>query len=302
LQKINLIKNKLILLVFGFGVISLIFSLSYYLYDKNSNDNVLGEYIKTEEKVKKIQTFSVFTTDPFMKTNVNTIEIEIISNEEIKNIDFLPDDAELNLISNINGKFKYNLKLSNIPVGDSAFHFEVTSITNARESFAVFISKTGFDPETKEWLDGNDLLAVIDKQYHLSSNYAPNDLVSLENYGIVCTLSNQQLRKEPAEKLSEMINDAKKLGYDLKILSAYRSYETQKSTYAYWLKTVGKTQADRASAQPGHSEHQLGTTVDLTSIEIDNKLSTNFKYVNAGKWVAENAHKYGFVMTYTEGS
>jgi D-alanyl-D-alanine carboxypeptidase len=100
-----------------------------------------------------------------------------------------------------------------------------------------------------------------------------------------------------------MVNAATQDGMDLSIRSAYRSYATQQSTYNYWLSVnggnVGVT--DQISARPGHSQHQLGTTLDFSSGEINDGLGGTFASTQASKWLADNAWKYGFVIGYPAG-
>ena len=60
-------------------------------------------------------------------------------------------------------------------------------------------------------------------------------------------------------------------------------------------------QALRQSARPGHSEHQMGTTMDITSPSVGNDLVSAFGDTPEGKWLAANAHTFGFVMSYPPG-
>src|SRR5262249_39812491 len=48
------------------------------------------------------------------------------------------------------------------------------------------------------------------------------------------------------------------------------------------------------------SQHQLGTTVDLTSPENGNGLGQQFGLTRAGRWLVAHATEYGFVLPYTE--
>ena len=58
--------------------------------------------------------------------------------------------------------------------------------------------------------------------------------------------------------------------------------------------------AAKFSARPGHSEHQLGTTLDF-SVGPGVPLTTKFGDSPSGKWLARNGWKYGFIMSYPEG-
>lgn len=85
-------------------------------------------------------------------------------------------------------------------------------------------------------------------------------------------------------------------GYDMEIVSGYRSYEKQSKTFAYWVSVDGYETASRYSAQPGHSEHQTGLAMDITS------LNQSYADTPEGKWLAENCWKYGFILRYPADS
>ena len=81
-------------------------------------------------------------------------------------------------------------------------------------------------------------------------------------------------------------------GYDMSIVSGYRSYEKQGEVYEYWCEIDGEETASRYSALPGHSEHQTGLAMDITS------LNTSYADTDEGRWLAENCYKYGFIIRY----
>jgi D-alanyl-D-alanine carboxypeptidase len=109
--------------------------------------------------------------------------------------------------------------------------------------------------------------------------------------------------------MTELFNGAKSKGITVAILSAYRSYQTQITTYNYWVgeqKKKGMTQAQaeiaasQISAKAGHSEHQLGTTADLkcsTCSNFDNSAGNLALY----SFLETDAYKYGFVISYPKG-
>jgi LAS superfamily LD-carboxypeptidase LdcB len=95
-----------------------------------------------------------------------------------------------------------------------------------------------------------------------------------------------------------MLSDAYAAGNDIYARSAYRSYSEQAATYAYWVSVLGEEEASRISAKPGHSEHQLGTTVDLTDATVGFDLVESFGTTASGQWLMANAHLYGFALSY----
>lgn len=132
------------------------------------------------------------------------------------------------------------------------------------------------------------ILVICNKYYILKKNYVP-DLVSLDGYG------GGQMQREAATYFKKMVDAAKKDGYTLKNVSAYRSYNTQNSLYNNYVSQDGRIKADTYSARPGSSEHQTGLASDI------NWVSNSFENSNEFKWLTNNAHKYGFILRYPKG-
>ena len=116
---------------------------------------------------------------------------------------------------------------------------------------------------------------IANKTYSLPADYAPGDLTP-----------------ECSEAFREMAAAAARDGVNLYVVSGYRSYSLQSSLYQRYAAKDGYAAADTYSARPGHSEHQTGLAMDL------NSLSSSFAYTKEGKWLAANAHKYGFIIRY----
>jgi len=153
---------------------------------------------------------------------------------------------------------------------------------------------------------GDNLLVLVNKEYKLPSTYAPTDLVSICSNvtNLRCVNNTNFLAREIIiEDLQSLANASRDGGIDLSIRSAYRSYTAQQSTYNYWLTANGGNIAatDKISARAGHSQHQLGTTIDFSSAEINDGLGGTFASTQASKWLADNAWKYGFVIGYPAG-
>jgi D-alanyl-D-alanine carboxypeptidase len=142
----------------------------------------------------------------------------------------------------------------------------------------------------------NDILAPLDKQHRLPADCAPPDLEALP--GAISAQGTQYMRTEALAALREMFDAARADGFVLQVNSSYRSYQTQADTYNYWVQTYGKEQADRTSARPGHSEHQLGTTADVGA---RGQFLEDFIGTAEADWLAENSWKYGFIISYPEG-
>ena len=86
------------------------------------------------------------------------------------------------------------------------------------------------------------------------------------------------------------------------LVSGYRSHAQQQATFDYWVSVGGYEQALRTSARAGHSEHQLGTVVDMTSAGgIPPWEYADWAGTPAGAWMSANGWRYGFVMSYPPG-
>lgn len=141
--------------------------------------------------------------------------------------------------------------------------------------------------------------SVLDTRYRLTSAYAPTDLRSTSSAGLN---AGQRVRKFVIADLKAMAMAARKAGARFSVQSAYRSYRTQKSTFAHWVRVQGYARALKESARAGHSEHQLGTTLDLRSYGGSAPWnSADWGKTRAGSWLKANAWRYGFVMSYPRG-
>jgi len=142
-------------------------------------------------------------------------------------------------------------------------------------------------------------LTLVDPLYTVGSTYAPTDLSAVTNAGIP---GRGSVRRFVLADLRALDHAARAAGIRLRVVSAYRSYTTQKATFSYWVQQSGWATAVRYSARPGHSEHQLGTTVDLSVVGgADPWNYADFGATRAGAWLRANAWRYGFVMSYPKG-
>jgi D-alanyl-D-alanine carboxypeptidase len=161
-------------------------------------------------------------------------------------------------------------------------------------------------PCSNRLLRADDLWAVVTQTYSLSRDYAPPDLVSLNDYlGNDVTLGYPiEIRAAVVEPLVQMVTAMQAAGLKPQILSGYRSYSAQAIAYDKWAAAF-PDHVNIISAPPGRSEHQLGTTIDFGSPELplytgDPSLQfhTYFYKTNEGAWLLANAHHYGFTLSW----
>jgi zinc D-Ala-D-Ala carboxypeptidase len=132
-----------------------------------------------------------------------------------------------------------------------------------------------------------------------------------------CTKADEYIRKETLEAFVKMSNEAQKDGIKLKILSATRNFNAQKTIWEN--KWSGKTLVENGqnlaktckdpvkraqkileySSMPSTSRHHWGTDMDLNAL--------NNEYFDSGEgkkiyeWLSTHAYLYGFCQPYTAG-
>ncbi|MCL2472197.1 MAG: M15 family metallopeptidase [Treponema sp.] len=136
---------------------------------------------------------------------------------------------------------------------------------------------------------------LVDKQHPLPDGYEPEDLIPLKTGIYRVSRNNLMLRKPAADALQEMAEAAAKDGIVFEIGSTYRSAEYQAQVYDREVKTYGKETADRESAPPGRSQHQLGLVIDFAPID------DSFSATPASRWLQKNADSFGFSLSFPDG-
>lgn len=126
-------------------------------------------------------------------------------------------------------------------------------------------------------------ILVVNKVYALPSTYNPG-IIPVAQQGV-----------------NAMVSAAKSSGVYLSVISSYRSYSYQSTLYNNYVKRDGQAAADRYSARPGHSEHQTGLAFDFGGTNQYHWFESSFADTAEGKWLAANAHKYGFILRYPKG-
>ena len=136
---------------------------------------------------------------------------------------------------------------------------------------------------------------LVDKQYALPFDYEPDDLTILTGGSYRLGRDGLTLRGIAAEALKEMAAAAAAEGIILTVGSAYRSAAYQAQVYEREVNTYGRETADRQSARPGNSQHQLGLVADFAPIDDD------FAKTPASEWLLRNAGRFGWSLSYPDG-
>ncbi len=140
-----------------------------------------------------------------------------------------------------------------------------------------------------------DQMVLVDKGHALPETYAPRDLVRLNRYGLYTSRPTEEMRKEIVPILLEMSRSARKDGVRLEFSSCYRSWAYQRYLFQHYVNEDGLATAERYSARPGQSQHQLGLAADFGSI------TPEFAKSAEGKWMDAHAEEFGFSLSYPQG-
>ncbi len=155
-------------------------------------------------------------------------------------------------------------------------------------------------------LDSQRQMMLVNKSHVLAADDVPDDLVKLSDY--LPAGSSVKMTRAAAEALGKMAAAMKEAGIDdVYGASGYRSYAVQSSLYqqktSYYRNLgYGRDQAAALAgtivAPPGASEHQTGLAIDLVSWENGGSMDEDFGSTQAGKWLAINCWRYGFILRY----
>ena len=145
-------------------------------------------------------------------------------------------------------------------------------------------------------LEGSPYLReLVDNHHPLPTGFVPPELVPLTGGSFGVTRDGMLLRRSAAVALEEMAAAARADGVVLTVGSAYRSFAHQTEVHNRLIQQMGREEALRVSARPGHSEHQTGLAVDFAPI------SDAFAETAAGRWVDANAYRFGWSLSYPDG-
>jgi zinc D-Ala-D-Ala carboxypeptidase len=138
-------------------------------------------------------------------------------------------------------------------------------------------------------------VTLVDWILTVGPDYKPSDLVSVSNAGLT---GGGQIRAVAFDDLKAMATAARANGTPLGNVSSFRSYKTQVALFNSYVEGSGFKKAITFSARPGHSEHQLGLVVDFSAAGSTDFVSGADP---TGRWLARNAWKYGWLLSYPNG-
>jgi D-alanyl-D-alanine carboxypeptidase len=168
---------------------------------------------------------------------------------------------------------------------------------------AVFFNEIAQVDGEKIIQNPENKLTLVNKVFALPEDYIPGDLV---RPNVEFSFGNQDIeksymRQEAASALEDMFADAKSQDIHLFAVSGYRSYQRQDDNFHNKVNTMGEEAAAKLVAYPGNSEHQTGLAMDISSQSANFKLTEQFGETPEGKWLMQNAHRFGYILRYPKG-
>lgn len=187
-------------------------------------------------------------------------------------------------------KEKFELEKNNVKEAfnsddEARIETSIQKLTTLKEEFYSLVDARKNDSRSLEVTEPSYIngVLIVNKHFALPKDY---------NYGE---------DKEARNALDIMIRDARKEGINLRELSGFRSYSTQNNIYLKNVSEKGEDNANMYSARAGESEHQAGVAFDLGGTNSRTDLEETFGSTTEGLWLAENCHKYGFILRYMKG-
>jgi|AntRauTorckE6833_2_1112554.scaffolds.fasta_scaffold00162_34 D-alanyl-D-alanine carboxypeptidase len=145
-----------------------------------------------------------------------------------------------------------------------------------------------------------ELLQKYSKVFFLNEHYVPSDLKDIPNKYTYNEDRDYEVHEEVYPFLMDLLEEAEDDKIDIKVISAFRSFNEQEQLKGAYTVTYGSG-ANLFSADQGYSEHQLGTTIDFTNSQVGGTFS-GFAQTETYEWLQDNAHRWGFTLSYPENN
>ena len=209
----------------------------------------------------------------------------------MKNTDNVPVDSPDNLTE------QRKILIPSVDISTTISQELLDSLQN------VAFSEFNLDTENpKQIKNVDDLYVLANKANYFPEDFKPKDLVVPDiPFSFSGENEKKYLQKPAADALTLLIRAAAEEGISISGVSGYRSIARQKVIYKYNVDNYGQAHADKYSAKPTYSEHHTGLCMDVSSASVNFGLVEAYGDTKEGKWLAANAHKYGYVIRYPKG-
>ena len=146
-----------------------------------------------------------------------------------------------------------------------------------------------------------ELLQKYSKVFFLNEHYYPERVTDIPARYLYIERNPEVIHANVWPYLEKLLNAAEANDVTIYVMSAYRSFDEQRALKGIYTVNYGEGTANTFSADQGFSEHQLGTTVDFITTGLGGQLD-GFGTTEAYQWLLDNAHRYGFTLSYPENN
>lgn len=211
--------------------------------------------------------------------------------------------------------------VANITCSDASGKYTAVCTVTVKLTWQNYSYDFKADLSAYEWAmnpESDAYVFLVNKDNPIGRDYKASDLVSVRD-----TRKDgrdaQKLRKIAEEALHALFIEAeangmlylnKDYGQVLSVTSGYRSYDQQERNFNNKVNSLmnsnpgmTKAEAEKIAAEtinrPGTSEHQTGLCLDMHNLRTaERELAVTFGENDAGKWLAENCYKFGYILRY----
>ena len=269
--------------------------LVYFIFFLGMGIYTIKESIKLYEEFEYQKTYEYKIEQIGYSKEETTKLIEILPEEKLN---FILDNEYNEIYYNIVTQKYYLEKNFDKYIEYKTYHED----TSYEDTIAIVNvhANVGWYNETYPTNIEDDYLVLVNKFYYLPDDYERDDI---ESISLQYSYDNNKASSIVIENFKIMKQDIEnELGVHLMVNSSYRPYKDQEEIYNEYKKKSLKY-ADSYAARPGHSEHQTGLSIDLTSLEHPyiNDSENSFDKSEEYEWLKNNCHKYGFILRYPEG-
>ena len=228
-----------------------------------------------------------------LQNTKNQLQLDITSTAETLGKERIKSETEISELSLV-------LSLTKEKLSDT--EDELRDEKNRNDEFDNQIKSISGTVKVLDKLSKTDkeLLQKYSRTYFLNENFVPMKLTKIHNQYIMPGKDDEYFHGNAVKFLEDMLDDAKDDGFDLRVISAYRSFDEQTELKGQYLQVYGSG-SNAFSADQGYSEHQLGTTFDMVDVGTS-VISNEFANTEAYKWLIDNAYRYGFILSYPENN
>lgn len=291
-----------VVIVLGLAGATIAFALSQISNSSSSNTT------DSSQSTADTRPLEVEVVKPIRTVLNPATEVTVITNKPVQ----LAEESNritLKEVGRVDGKIYYVARVANLAVDTTSASLKLQDEIGNKFDQLLTITRGSFTyplgyKEIPNWPDAQYIVDIegytgpIDRKHRLLEDYEPSDLIDLNKELGIYTFNNAVLRSDAARALDSMLRALRtETGQVVTVASGFRDYNTQMSSHAGILIRNGEQKGLQISARPGHSEHQLGTTFDLTNADVAYDLVQSFDNTVAGKWLIANSEKYGFIRS-----